>query len=244
MINGYGNLIILSFKFLVITNLARRRLILSYFAIDIDTGEKHDVEWFQIKRKKVALCPICDSEIELRAESSIVTSAHFWHGKNSICTSIKKNRKKYEDLPASQIDKEAGKKLREDVKNNLYTIFLTCNALGEGLKYIEFKELIFKANEKMIWDYKGLQLNYIPYILILFHEMFYAKGSKLRDEKFYFVLETSIKYFDDLWNKQQSIKQSIWKISPDKGVLEIIQIKQNLDPVPEWFKKATEKLVI
>ena len=50
--------------------------------------------------------------------------------------------------------------------------------------------------------------------------------------------------FDDLWNKQQSIKQSIWKISPDKGVLEIIQIKQNLDPVPEWFKKATEKLVI
>ena len=173
---------------------------MSYFAIDLDTKEMHDVKWFQIKRKKIALCPICDNKIELRAENSLMTSAHFWHGKNSICTSIKKNRKKYEDLPFSQLDKEAGKKLRKEIKNNLYTIFLACNALCEGLKYLEFKELIIKANEKAIWDYKGLKLNYIPYILILFHDIFYAKGSKLRDEKFYFVLEPSIKNFDDLWN--------------------------------------------
>jgi len=217
---------------------------LSYFAIDLDTKEMHDVKWFQIKRKKIALCPICDNKIELRAENSLMTSAHFWHGKNSICTSIKKNRKKYEDLPFSQLDKEAGKKLRKEIKNNLYTIFLACNALCEGLKYLEFKELIIKANEKAIWDYKGLKLNYIPYILILFHDIFYAKGSKLRDEKFYFVLEPSIKNFDDLWNIKKNIKQYIWKISPDKGVLEIIKIKQNLDPVPEWFKRATEKLLI
>ncbi|WP_334327622.1 hypothetical protein [Gilliamella apicola] len=217
---------------------------MSYFAIDLDTKEMHDVKWFQIKRKKIALCPICDNKIELRAENSLMTSAHFWHGKNSICTSIKKNRKKYEDLPFSQLDKEAGKKLRKEIKNNLYTIFLACNALCEGLKYLEFKELIIKANEKAIWDYKGLKLNYIPYILILFHDIFYAKGSKLRDEKFYFVLEPSIKNFDDLWNIKKNIKQYIWKISPDKGVLEIIKIKQNLDPVPEWFKRATEKLLI
>lgn len=217
---------------------------MSYFAIDLDTKEMHDVKWFQIKRKKIALCPICDNKIELRAENSLMTSAHFWHGKNSICTSIKKNRKKYEDLPFSQLDKEAGKKLRKEIKNNLYTIFLACNALCEGLKYLEFNELIIKANEKAIWDYKGLKLNYIPYILILFHDIFYAKGSKLRDEKFYFVLEPSIKNFDDLWNIKKNIKQYIWKISPDKGVLEIIKIKQNLDPVPEWFKRATEKLLI
>lgn len=216
---------------------------MSYFAIDIDSKEKHDVEWFQIKRKKIALCPICDNKVELRAENSLITAAHFWHGKNSICTSIKKNRKKYEDLPYSQLDKESGKKLREEIKNNLYTIFLTCNALSEGLKYTEFKELIIKANKKAIWDYKGLKLNYIPYILILFHDMFYAKGSKLRDEKFYFVLEPSIKSFDDLWNRKDYIKQYIWKISPDKGILDIIHIAPVLDPVPEWFKNVTERLI-
>ena len=156
---------------------------------------------------------------------------------------IKKNRKKYEDLPYSQLDKESGKKLREEIKNNLYTIFLTCNALSEGLKYTEFKELIIKANKKAIWDYKGLKLNYIPYILILFHDMFYAKGSKLRDEKFYFVLEPSIKSFDDLWNRKDYIKQYIWKISPDKGILDIIHIAPVLDPVPEWFKNVTERLI-
>ena len=78
-----------------------------------------------------------------------MTPAHFEHRKNSICTLIK-NRKKYEDLPSSQLDKEARKRLSEEIKNNLYTIFLVCSALGEGLKYLEFKELIIKANEKGI----------------------------------------------------------------------------------------------
>ncbi len=73
--------------------------------------------------------------------------------------------------------------------------------------------------------------------------MFYAKGSKLRDEKFYFVLEPSIKSFDDLWNRKDYIKQYIWKISPDKGILDIIHIAPVLDPVPEWFKNVTERLI-
>lgn len=217
---------------------------MAFYAIDPETGGKHDADWFYLRRKRVGLCSVCDEEMELRAESSISTAVHFWHGIGTICPSIKKNRKKYEDLPPSSIDKSAGIRLRSQVKENLYTIYSACSALVDGLKYAEFRELIVKAFDKGIWDYKGLQLNYIPYILVTFHEMFYSKGSKLRDDRYYVVLEPAIRCLDDLWNKPTCVKQSIWKVSPDKGVIEELPIKSTLDPIPDWFKEASKKLPI
>lgn len=215
---------------------------MSYRAIDPDTGEIYDVDWFHERRKKIGLCEVCNSEVELRAEASVETSVHFWHGLGASCPTIKKNRKKYQDLPVTEIDREAGIALREEVSKNAYLIFATCNAIVDGLKYSEFKELIAKASEKNIWDYKGLSLSYVPYLLITFHEIFYAKGSKLRDDRYYVILEPSIKYLDDLWNKPTHIKQKIWKISPNKGVLEEETIKDYLDPEPKWFKNAKQWL--
>lgn len=217
---------------------------MAFIAIDPESGEIHDANWFQLNRIKTGVCPICDMAMELRAESSISTAVHFWHGIGANCPSIKKNRQKYEDLPPSSVDKNAGVVLRSEVKKHLYTIYQACNALVDGLKYTEFRELIVKASDKGIWDYKGFRLNYVPYVLVTFHDMFYSKGSKLRDDKYYIVLEPAIRCLDDLWNKPQSIKQAIWKVSPEKGVIEVLPIKSMLDPIPDWFKEASNKLPI
>jgi hypothetical protein len=217
---------------------------MAFIAIDQETGTPKDADWFCQHRKKVGLCPVCDAEIELRAESSVTTAVHFWHGIGATCPSIKKNRKKYEDLPPSSIDKQAGLRLRAEVRGHLYTIYQACNAIADGLKYAEFRNLIVKASSKGIWDYEGFRLNYVPYVLVTFHDMFLSKGSKLRDDKYYIVLEPAIRYLDDLWNKPHSIKQAICKISPDKGVIEVLHIKPTLDPIPNWFKEASKKLPI
>ncbi|GHS89610.1 hypothetical protein FACS189487_10170 [Campylobacterota bacterium] len=217
---------------------------MSFIAIDPNTGNTQGVDWFHLNRKKIGLCPVCDAEMELRAESSVTTTVHFWHGIGAICPSIKKNRKKYENLPPSSIDEQAGLRLRTEAREHIYTIYQACNAIVDGLKYAEFRDLIAKASEKNIWDYKGFRLNYIPYVLVTFHDMFFAKGSKLRDDKYYIVLEPTIQYLDDLWNKPQSIKQAVWKVSPDKGVIETLSIKPTLDPVPGWFRDAAKKLPI
>lgn len=217
---------------------------MAFIAIYPPTGETHDADWFHLNRKKIGLCPVCGSEMELRAESSITTAVHFWHGMGATCPSIKKNRKKYEDLPPSVIDKQAGKMLRAEVREHIYTIYQACSAIVDGLKYAEFRDLIIKAGEKGIWDYKGFKLNYVPYVLVTFHDIFYAKGSKLRDDKYYIVLEPSIRCLDDLWNEPQTIKQAVWKVSPEKGVIEALPIKPELDPVPGWFKDASRKLPI
>jgi hypothetical protein len=215
---------------------------MAFIAVDSTTGVTQDADWFHLNRKATGLCPVCECEMELRAASSILTAVHFWHGLGATCPTIKKNRKAYEDLPASSIDKEAGLKLRAEVKENIYTVYQSCNALVDGLKYAEFCELIIMASKKGIWDYAGLRLNYVPYLLVTFHDMFYAKNSKLRDDKYYVILEPSIRCLDDLWNKPQSIKQAIWKVSPDKGVIETLPIKPTLDPEPDWFKRASKKL--
>lgn len=217
---------------------------MAFIAIDPLTGETHDADWFHLNRKKIGLCPVCDSEVELRAESSITTAVHFWHGMGATCPSIKKNRKKYEDLPPSAIDEQAGERLRAEVREHIYTIYQACSAIADGLKYAEFRDLIIKAGERGIWDYKGFELNYVPYVLVTFHDMFYAKGSKLRDDKYYIILEPSVRCLDDLWNKPQTIKQAVWKVSPEKGVIEALSIKPELDPVPGWFKDASRRLPI
>jgi hypothetical protein len=138
---------------------------MAFFAVDPDTGNTQDADWFNLNRKKIGLCPVCDGEMDLRAESSVTTAVHFWHGIGATCPSIKKNRKKYEVFPPSSIDKQAGLRLRAEVKEHLYTIYQACNAIVDGLKYAEFRDLIAKASEKGIWDYKGFRLNYVPYVL-------------------------------------------------------------------------------
>ncbi len=215
---------------------------MSFSAIDPDTGHSHDADWFNVNRKKIGICPICDSKIELRAEHSTTTVTHFWHGTGSDCPSIKRNRKRYEDLPASSIDKEAGARLRAEVRRNLYAIYQTCSIIVDGLKYADFRSMIEKATAKGILDYKGLQLNYVPYVLLTFHDAFSSKESAPRNGKYHIVLAPAIHNLDDLWNKPQSIKQAVWKIYHDKGCIDEVRIKPNIDPIPEWFKEATKKL--
>ncbi|WP_107331865.1 hypothetical protein [Metapseudomonas otitidis] len=217
---------------------------MSFRAIDPDTGLVQSVGWFHEHRKKTGLCEVCSMDMSIRADASISTTVHFWHGIGSLCPSIKKNRRKYEDLPVRAVDPNAGKLLRAEVRENAYLIYSACSAIVDGMKWDSFKGVVERATEKGIWDYKGLTLRYVPYLLVTFEDMFYSKGSKLRDERFYIVLESGLEFLDDLWNKPSEIKQNVWKVSPDKGVIDIVEIKKYLDPEPNWFRSAKKNLKV
>ncbi|WP_396233617.1 hypothetical protein [Acinetobacter baumannii] len=213
------------------------------YALEIESGEIRDVQWFMLNKGKRGVCPLCESPMEIRADKTPDKSAHMWHGKNTTCPSISQNRIKYQNLTARNVDKEQGRRLRQEVLENLYDVYMTCNYIGEGLKLPDFEKLLSLATEKGIWDYQGLRLNYVPYVLLTFHDMFYAKDSKIRNERFFVVLEPNIKYLDDLWNDSR-YKQYIWKVSPTGGVLEKIAIKDKLDPEPGWFKRFARKVTL
>ncbi|WP_436862136.1 hypothetical protein [Acinetobacter haemolyticus] len=213
------------------------------YALEAESGEIKDVQWFMLNRGKRGVCPLCESLMELRAEKTTDRSAHLWHGRNTSCPSIPENRIKYENLTARGIDKEQGIRLRKEVLENLYTVYMSCNAIVDGLRKPEFEQLLRLATEKGIWDYKGLRLNYVPYVLVTFHDMFYAKDSKIRNERYFVVLEPNIKYLDDLWNDSR-VKQYIWKVSPTSGVLEKVAIKDELDPEPKWFKRFASQVTL
>ncbi|ENU29100.1 MULTISPECIES: hypothetical protein [unclassified Acinetobacter] len=213
------------------------------YALDTHTRQIKDVAWFLLNRDRKAVCPLCDHPMELRAEKTTDKSTHLWHGRNAYCPSIPENRIKYESLAARALDKEQGLRLRQEVIENLYNIYMSCNGIVGGLKIGEFKQLLNLATEKGIWDYQGLKLNYVPYVLLTFHEMFYAKDSKIRNERYFIVLEPNIKYLDDLWNDSRA-KQYIWKVSPKHGILEKIAINEKLDPEPKWFKEFAHRIVL
>lgn len=112
--------------------------------------------------------------------------------------------------------------------------------MAEGLKINVFKELITNFNSKNIWAYKGLSLKYIPYILLTCREKFKKKEDlTLSNQSLFFILETDTKYADDLWNKQSSMKQNLWKVD-ENGDVEGFLIDDNWIIELNWFKKTSQ----
>lgn len=213
-----------------------------FSAIDPNTGKLEGVEHFMRLGIEHGVCDLCDAEMGIRGDITSDKRPHFVHPEDDIkCISTKINKLNYENLTANNFDFEAGKNIREQVKDNLYHIYASCVTITNSfLKYEDFCSLLKKASEKKVWDYKGLTLNYVPYILLTLHDSLegYFKGVS-GPVKYRIILEPRLSAFDDLWIKP-NMKQKIWKVDKNSGdTIEIMDISMSPLMVlkPEFFNK-------
>ncbi|MBG9692551.1 hypothetical protein ABD91_17305 [Lysinibacillus sphaericus] len=149
-----------------------------------------------------AYCPVCDEVTKIKAEGSLAVQTYFTHRKNSDCPTIKENHEKYALLPPSERDEENGKRLLCWAKLNIYHLYLKCQEILEGkLKFIEFSNVLQKANDKSIWYYKGLTNETLPYVLVVNYGVF-PKKKDLRNEDVHYIFDKK-SYGDDLFLKKK-----------------------------------------
>ncbi|WP_019638930.1 hypothetical protein [Paenibacillus fonticola] len=214
------------------------------YAVDKVTGLKYNVDEWMIhcENRSIGECPICDEDVFIKADKSPKRSTHFSHYPHSSCPTIKENRKPFIDLPPSDIDEKNAIRLKKEFTENLYGIYLKCNSLADGIKFSVFRELILSFTQKNIWNYKGLTLKYIPYILLACREKFPTNESSFRKENVYFIFEPNMRYGDDLWNKPQKIKQKMWKVFLSNGDFEEFNISDEWIVEPYWFENTRSKI--
>ncbi|ARO67254.1 Uncharacterized protein B5E39_5093 [Bacillus cereus] len=62
-----------------------------YNALLKDSRKKVNLETYTTKHKgEPIICPICEADIRVDADQSLIKSAYFIHPKNSVCPSMKK----------------------------------------------------------------------------------------------------------------------------------------------------------
>ncbi|OUY07640.1 hypothetical protein [Acinetobacter populi] len=221
---------------------------MAYTALDPETRDKQTIEWFIKNRIKQGLCEVCESVMDIRAQYSSNRPAHLYHPKNTACPTKFENHKRYEHLTARHFDKSHGLIIRQEVQQNLFNIYLACSAIiGKNILFDTFKKLLSEASKKKIWDYKGISLNYIPYILLSLNEGFFEakfrneETNKYEETKFFIALEPGIKFFDDLWIDANQ-KKMIWKIAKNGQPLEKLKIQGELVIIPNWFKRFQQSV--
>ncbi|MFD2329439.1 hypothetical protein ACFSR7_09320 [Cohnella sp. GCM10020058] len=169
-------------------------------------------EWLKLfSADHSGLCIVCGNKLEVRAESTVSTTTHFWHSvRGSNCPTIQANSTPYLNLLPSAEDEANALKVKSDFTQRFYEVFLKCDLLCAGLKFEEFKELVELANTKRIWYYRDLILDFLPYIFLTLKK-FSSRDSRFRDNSFYFVFEPNLKRYNELWIDKK-IRKKIWKV--------------------------------
>lgn len=216
---------------------------MSFSAIDPKSGKLQPVKWFEEHNVRAGTCSVCGDAVDIKADRTVQTRAHFAHAKGSPCPTVTRNRTRYENLGASRYDDELAKHLRNAVSTNVYEIYLNFQALSEGSKVKDFKDALKKADELRVWRYAGLTLPFVPYILLTLVDQFNKKDSPFRKDDFFFILPSEIRSYDDLWIKPY-VKKKIIKISKKFEVLDEFPIRGSIIPVlhPTWFDASFESL--
>ncbi|HFP7023895.1 TPA: hypothetical protein ACHKB2_001767 [Acinetobacter baumannii] len=211
-------------------------------AIDEKTNQAYPIEWFLKNGKVAGVCGYCGTLMTIKANHTSDKRAHFWHGSgDSNCPTITKNGSAYEGLEGGTLDKEAGLQMIQLVNNNMFQIYLACmKIINKSLFFSEFKEWVLKANAKKVWDYKGITLEYVPYILLTFAEKLNGLFPGVKGGVDYrIIFDPKLKTFDNLWIASNQ-KQNILKIDKNSGdILEVAEISKNpfADLEPDYFKK-------
>lgn len=203
-------------------------------ALHPHTLEELDIVKWELKYKAIdikPLCPVCRKELFIRASSTPDKASHFVHYKNSGCPTIDENRKKYEGLRPVEMDFKNAKKIKKEFINNMWLVYQKCNSLcsedpnKKGLNQKQFKKMVDKATENDIWYYKGLTLEYLPYVLLVNYGVF-----RELKRKCYFVFDSKLTNYDDLWTKGK-VKKKIWKVYYEDNDVKGINIDFNTSDI-------------
>lgn len=214
-----------------------------YEAIDPASGNMQPVQWFLERDLTQGICDICGTMMSIRADKTPGSKVHFWHGNNSpsSCPASSKNKLRYDSLPASATHQAAGQLLKEQVRQNLHTVYLVCQAVIDGpIKKKDFIDAIKRANKINVWEYSNLTLEFVPYVLLCFIDTYQQTrwvNQKKETLDTHFILDPKIGNLDDLWNRTHSIKQYIWQLDKAGNIIKKMDIIPDLNITPPYFRK-------
>ncbi|GAB7128315.1 hypothetical protein JCM19000A_28220 [Silvimonas sp. JCM 19000] len=218
-----------------------------------------NAEWFRLTygNNASAQCEVCGDELVLRVAHPPHTVTHFAHKSGSQCSSIESARRHFLDIPPSAKDPQNGRRVREHLLANLYPIYLKAFSIsGRKLAWGDFQRAIIDAQQRGLFDYAGLPVHYLPYLLLCIYPQKFHDKTTYDTRDAYFVLQSGLKHFDDLWNKPDQVAQTLWKVShierhatrdpqgPGELFTELEAIAIDDAPfyIPPWLDKAHAKL--
>lgn len=152
------------------------------------------------------VCPLCGTEVLVRAASSQIEITHFYHRENKTCPLSQKVRAPRDiDYIYGNDNVEV---LRTEIKSNMYKIYYKCYQLcNYSLTYREFINMCEHFRNVKAINYRGLELKYIPYVLL-------QLAGVIRNE-FFFALNYNVGSGNDLWESDLQ-GNCILKISVEK----------------------------
>ncbi|MDI3089774.1 hypothetical protein QJ133_00980 [Priestia megaterium] len=200
------------------------------------TGEKVNVQdWELFHKEDTPICLVCSNELYVKAHPSPDVTTHFSHYKNPNCPLVKDHHQRYQILGPGIQDKENGEQIKQLFVNNIGLMFAECKRVfGDNFPHALFKEMVKKATERNIWFYKGLKIEYVPYVLLVNYGIF-KKTDK--SPKMHFVLDANLTNYDELWNKPKEVRPIIWRVFTDSDEIEEYQMNLRLGntKVPHYF---------
>lgn len=132
------------------------------------------------------LCPVCDARLSVYGVRSLAVTARFDHPDFSDCPLSSTPNPRFAHLRPGGWDFEAGKRLKAEFRRpeNLKQGYAVCRALCLGsLRGDEFLDLCFAAGRHRIWNYAGLPLWAVPYLMVTLVDLAPSRKKALRNDR-------------------------------------------------------------
>lgn len=146
-----------------------------------------------------AICPVCRQNVNIRGNHQSNRRIHFLHFPNAQCPIVENGGNKYSCLVSIEENPLTIEKRKRDFEELTVKAYLKCHMLCDHkLTLSEYEGLLKLATNKGMWNYHGLVLEYIPYILLTYKDLT-RKGYMKRPFNLRFVFSSIINNYSDLW---------------------------------------------
>lgn len=221
---------------------------MSFYAFDSSAPNSdavHIDDWLASRTTRgKPICGCCSATFTIVAANSLSTSAHFAHPPGAVCHTIGRNAVPYDHLKQIPRDTSVAQNLRKEFGLHVEHIFNKCSGLAKNLSFKEFVDCFDEFHKAGAWEYHGLTLEYIPYLLLCFRDIFKARPP-YRDLDFYFLLEPRTN-LGDLWIRPQTTAQRILQVYPSSGRIVYHQIMSDIastsPTVPTGFARTASSI--
>jgi len=176
----------------------------------------HIHQWLETRTYRGdPFCGCCGSRLHIAAAHSPATSAHFAHPRSSSCPLSSRYAIPFHRFAAIPRSPSHAASLRAGFDRHLEQVFNKCAFLADNLSFSEFLGCFEAFHTTRGWEYAGLTLEYLPYVLLCFQDLFPSR-LPYRAEDFYFLVEPRIN-IGDLWIRPAMVAQQVLQVYPASG---------------------------
>lgn len=193
-------------------------------------------EWLISRPSAKPMCPVCQQPMHLYGAHGLETNARFDHDDGFKCL-IPTPVASFSKMAALPRDPSNASQAKAFVFSHLNLVYDVCRTMCPGLLWKEFLPLIEEASKNSIWDLKGFDPIYAPYLLLCGAEVF-PKGTH-RSSDVHFVLEPNTHGPGDWNNHASKAKRYLWRIENAK--VDLIEIKR--DVLEPWYRAKARALL-